>query len=114
MTVQLGRFQLPSSRPWVMGIVNLTPDSFFDGGLVCSVDQARTQAAKLKAQGAHILDLGGESTRPGARPVAPEEEARRVLPVLEAYSEGWLCGLYYAYARRATDHAAGAQLQRCS
>jgi dihydropteroate synthase len=87
MMQQLGRYRLDAGRPWVMGILNLTPDSFSDGGLVRSVDAARARAQQLKEQGADIIDLGGESTRPGAQAVPPEEEARRVLPVLEALQD---------------------------
>lgn len=84
MTKSFGRYQLDAGRPWVMGILNLTPDSFSDGGLIGGVDQAVARAEALRQQGADILDIGGESTRPGARAVSPEEEARRVLPVLKA------------------------------
>ncbi|MBY0525189.1 MAG: dihydropteroate synthase [Gemmataceae bacterium] len=71
-------------RPLVMGIVNVTPDSFSDGGRHASADSAVAHAKSLVAQGADLLDLGGESTRPGAAPVPVEEELRRVLPVVEA------------------------------
>jgi len=79
-----GRFALTLKRPLVMGIVNLTPDSFSDGGRYDQVDAAITHARTLKDAGADILDIGGESTRPGAASVSTEEEKRRVLPVLEA------------------------------
>jgi len=79
-----GRFALTLKRPLVMGIVNLTPDSFSDGGRYEQLDAAITHARTLIAEGADIIDLGGESTRPGATPVSLEEESRRVLPVLEA------------------------------
>jgi dihydropteroate synthase len=69
-----------------MGVVNVTPDSFFDGGLYASTEQAVAHARNLIGEGADILDIGGESTRPGSAPVALEEERRRVLPVLEALS----------------------------
>src|ERR1700733_8503133 len=71
----------PSYR--VMGIVNVTPDSFSDGGTFLRADAAIAHARELLAEGADILDVGGESTRPGAEPVSAEEELRRVLPVLE-------------------------------
>jgi dihydropteroate synthase len=71
-----------------MGILNVTPDSFSDGGLFDDPDAALTQARAMEAQGADLLDLGGESTRPGARELPPEEEAARVLPVLRALSSG--------------------------
>ena len=68
----------------VMGIVNATPDSFSDGGLAFTADDAVRRAHQLVAEGADLLDLGGESSRPGAEPVALEEELRRVVPVVEA------------------------------
>jgi len=66
-----------------MGIVNVTPDSFSDGGKFFDPDAAVAHALELAAQGAEILDIGGESTRPGAEPVGEEEELRRVIPVIE-------------------------------
>jgi dihydropteroate synthase len=68
----------------LMGIVNVTPDSFSDGGMYLDPDAAIAHGLELAAQGADILDVGGESTRPGAEPVAVEEELCRVLPVVEA------------------------------
>lgn len=82
-----GKFQLDMTRPHVMGIVNVTPDSFSDGGKYSSVDLAVEHALQLIAEGADILDIGGESTRPGAAPVGLEEELRRVIPVIEALSK---------------------------
>jgi dihydropteroate synthase len=73
-----------SRRPLVMGIVNVTPDSFSDGGLFNSLEHALQHAAQLIEHGAHWLDVGGESTRPGSVPVDVEEEIRRVIPVVEA------------------------------
>ena len=70
-------------RPRVMGIVNVTPDSFSDGGAHDNVDAAVAHALRLAAEGADILDVGGESTRPGAEPVGVDEELRRVIPVIE-------------------------------
>lgn len=70
-------------RPLVMGIVNVTPDSFSDGGRLLDTAAAVEFGLKLIEQGADILDVGGESTRPGAVPVTPDEELRRVLPVVE-------------------------------
>jgi len=70
-------------RPQVMGIVNVTPDSFSDGGVHASVDAAVAHALRLVGEGADLLDIGGESTRPGAEDVGIEEELRRVLPVIE-------------------------------
>lgn len=70
-----------------MGIVNVTPDSFSDGGLFLDAGAAVAHGLELVEQGAHILDIGGESTRPGAEPVAAEEELRRVVPVIEGLVE---------------------------
>jgi dihydropteroate synthase len=67
----------------IMGVVNVTPDSFSDGGLFLDTDDAVRHALELAAEGADILDVGGESTRPGAEPVSEDEERRRVVPVLE-------------------------------
>ncbi|MFZ1995605.1 MAG: dihydropteroate synthase [Solirubrobacteraceae bacterium] len=71
----------------VMGVVNVTPDSFSDGGLYADAAAAISHALQLEAEGAQILDVGGESTRPGAEPVDAEAELRRVLPVIEALHE---------------------------
>lgn len=67
-----------------MGVLNVTPDSFSDGGRYASTSEAVACAAEMVAQGAQIIDIGGESTRPGAAPVAVAEELRRVIPVVEA------------------------------
>ena len=75
---------LALDRPRMMGIVNVTPDSFADGGRYLASDAAIAHAQQLEAEGADILDIGGESTRPGADPVDAEEEWRRVGPVIEA------------------------------
>jgi dihydropteroate synthase len=72
-----------SGQPRIMGIINLTPDSFFDGGKFNGLEKAVQRALQMQAEGAEFLDLGGESTRPGYAPVNSEEELRRVLPVLE-------------------------------
>lgn len=74
----------PGRRPAVMGIVNVTPDSFADGGRASALADALALAARLEAEGADLLDVGGESSRPGAAPVPEAEELRRVLPVVEA------------------------------
>jgi dihydropteroate synthase len=78
---------LPLDQPRVMGIVNVTPDSFSDGGLYLAKDAAVQHALQLEAQGADILDIGGESTRPGSDAVDVEEECRRVLPVIAALAK---------------------------
>lgn len=72
-----------ANKPLLMGIVNVTPDSFSDGGQFLAVDAAVHQALELAAAGADVLDVGGESTRPGSQPVTLEEELRRVIPVIE-------------------------------
>ncbi|HQR54281.1 MAG TPA: dihydropteroate synthase [Burkholderiales bacterium] len=82
-----GRFRLALSRPLVMGIVNVTPDSFSDGGRFASVENAVSQGRRLIEEGADFLDIGGESTRPGAAPVPLAEELGRVLPVLERLAD---------------------------
>lgn len=76
-------YTLTADRPLVMGVVNVTPDSFSDGGLFLDADTAIAHARRLVEEGADILDIGGESSRPGAEPLPLEEELRRVLPVLE-------------------------------
>lgn len=73
-----------AGRTLVMGILNVTPDSFSDGGRSAALDDAVANAHRLVAEGADILDIGGESTRPGHTPVPAEEELRRVLPAVEA------------------------------
>lgn len=72
-----------AGRTLVMGVVNVTPDSFSDGGLYLEPDKAISRGLELEDEGAAIIDVGGESTRPGARPIPAEEELRRVLPVVE-------------------------------
>jgi dihydropteroate synthase len=82
--LRCGRFSLPLDRPLLMGVVNVTPDSFSDGGDFADATAASAHARRLAAEGADILDIGGESTRPGAAAVSEDEELERVLPVLEA------------------------------
>jgi dihydropteroate synthase len=77
------RFQWDTTRTLVMGVLNVTPDSFSDGGKFLDVDRAVEHAREMSHAGADIIDIGGESTRPGAVPVSAEEESRRVLPVIE-------------------------------
>lgn len=83
-TLLCGRFRLPLSRPLIMGILNVTPDSFSDGGRHASLAAAVVHAEAMLAAGADILDIGGESTRPGAPVVSVDEEIARVVPVIEA------------------------------
>ncbi|RZI43018.1 dihydropteroate synthase [Herbaspirillum sp. HC18] len=91
--LQFGRFRFPTipgkSRPLVMGVLNVTPDSFSDGGRFHSLDQALSHAEQMIADGVDIIDIGGESSRPGAQPLPLEEELRRVLPILYALRD---CG----------------------
>jgi dihydropteroate synthase len=79
---QTSRFRIDLTHPRVMGIVNVTPDSFSDGGRYAAEDAARAHCDRLVAEGAHILDIGGESTRPGASKPGTAEELARVLPVI--------------------------------
>src|SRR5262245_21618299 len=72
------------SRVLVMGVLNVTPDSFSDGGKYADLENAVSRALEIEAEGADILDVGGESTRPGSKPVSAEEEMDRVIPVIGA------------------------------
>ena len=82
--ITAGRFLLKRDKPLLMGIVNVTPDSFSDGGKFLARKQAIAHAQKLIVDGADILDIGGESTRPGAAAASLQEELDRVMPVLQA------------------------------
>lgn len=86
-SLRLGRFRLQLDRPLIMGIVNITPDSFSDGGRFADAAAAVGHARRLLDEGADILDIGGESSRPGAAPVPVDEELRRILPVLERLAD---------------------------
>jgi dihydropteroate synthase len=81
--LQCGRFTLTFERPLVMGILNITPDSFSDGGRFVNRGDALRQAEKMLVEGADLIDIGGESTRPGAPPVPLEQELERVIPLVE-------------------------------
>ena len=83
MRLQCGRFLLDLDRPVVMGVINVTPDSFSDGGQLLELPAALARAQELVAEGAAMVDVGGESTRPGAADVDETEELRRVLPLIE-------------------------------
>lgn len=85
--LRCGRHVLDMAVPQVMGILNVTPDSFSDGGRFQSLDAALRQAEQMLCDGASILDIGGESTRPNATPVGLQEELDRVLPVVEAIAQ---------------------------
>ncbi|MGB9989299.1 dihydropteroate synthase [Pseudoduganella rhizocola] len=88
-TIPFGRFNFPAQRALVMGILNVTPDSFSDGGQFASLDYAISHAEQMIRDGVDIIDVGGESTRPGAPPVPLEDELHRVMPVLYALRD---CG----------------------
>jgi dihydropteroate synthase len=92
-TLQCGRYRLTIAgddfRPLVMGVLNVTPDSFSDGGRFNALELAISHAEQMIADGVDIIDIGGESTRPGAPPVSPEEELHRVMPVIYALRD---CG----------------------
>jgi dihydropteroate synthase len=83
MRLQCGRHVIDLGRPVVMGVLNVTPDSFSDGGHYRDLAAAVARGIAIAAEGAAIVDVGGESTRPGAAPVAEDEELRRVIPVIE-------------------------------
>jgi dihydropteroate synthase len=82
--IDIGNIHFDFSRPYIMGILNVTPDSFSDGGNFFSRDIAIEHALRMQEEGADIIDIGGESTRPGSDPVSAEEELKRVIPVIEA------------------------------
>ena len=84
MQWRTGRFTLSLDQPIVMGVLNVTPDSFSDGGLWIEPRAAIDHGRQMASDGAALIDVGGESTRPGATPVDEEEELRRVIPVIEA------------------------------
>jgi dihydropteroate synthase len=86
--MRIGSRTFDFSRPYVVGILNVTPDSFYDGGHNLDAARATEHAARLEAGGADIIDVGGESTRPGSKPVGTDVEANRVLPVIRAVRRG--------------------------
>lgn len=85
--IQRIEYRLSSQRPLIMGILNMTPDSFSDGGLHCDPTHALTHAGQMLEDGADIIDVGGESTRPGSSPVSPDEQCRRIVPSIVAIRE---------------------------
>jgi len=88
LRLEWGKWRLDlEARPHIMGVINITPDSFSDGGDFFSFEDAVEQGLRLAGEGADILDVGGESTRPGAEPLSLEDELARVLPVIETLSE---------------------------
>ena len=86
-TWRCGKYELSFDRPRIMGVLNVTPDSFSDGGEHFDPDAAIEYGLAMLDAGADIIDVGGESTRPGFTPVNPDEEARRVLPVVRALAK---------------------------
>jgi dihydropteroate synthase len=84
LILRCGRFELSLERPLVMGVVNVTPDSFSDGGRFADAEAAISHARAMIDEGVDLVDVGGESSRPGAAPVPEAEELRRVLPVVSA------------------------------
>ncbi|MCG8612141.1 MAG: dihydropteroate synthase [Pseudomonadales bacterium] len=81
--MRIGSRQFEDGLPLVMGVLNVTPDSFSDGGRFTQGDVALKQAERMVSEGASIIDIGGESTRPGAKPVSAQEEIDRVMPIVE-------------------------------
>ncbi len=86
-----GQNHILGARTWIMGVLNVTPDSFFDGGHFEDKNKAVDHALKLEADGAEMIDVGGESTRPGSDPVPVEVEMNRVIPVIEAMRKRTSC-----------------------
>ncbi len=107
MIFRARQFEFTFPRPaLVMGIVNVTPDSFSDGGRFLNPEAAVAHALELAGQGADILDIGGESTRPGAEPVSEAEELRRVIPVIEKLAAAVKIPLSIDTMKPAVAHAA--------
>ena len=82
MTWRCGKHEISLARPRIMGVLNVTPDSFSDGGAHATTAAAIEWGLRMLDEGADIIDVGGESTRPGHRPVSPKEEAERIVPVV--------------------------------
>lgn len=101
-----GRRFLLGPRTWIMGVINVTPDSFSDGGRYFDTERAVARGLELAADGADILDVGGESTRPGSLPVPEAEELRRVVPVIGALRKRTTCLLSVDTTKAAVAHAA--------
>ena len=78
--------ELKIEKPVIMGILNVTPDSFYDGGRYFEVEEAVKRGKEMEKEGADIIDVGGESSRPGSHPVSEKEEMERVLPVIKELS----------------------------
>ena len=93
---------LDLSRPRIMGVLNITPDSFSDGGDFFTLEKAVARAGQMVEEGAAIIDLGGESTRPGAASVSVDEELQRVIPVIKALHAAVPVGRPYPFPGRGT------------
>lgn len=108
----LSEFNFPNDRPIVMGILNVTPDSFADGGRFNSFNTALSRGLEMLEEGVDIIDVGGESTRPGSHRIAGDEELHRVLPVIEALAvEGAVISIDTKWARTAKEAVqAGARI----
>ncbi len=89
MNIRIGQQLLSLETPLVMGILNITPDSFHDGGRFTSMDDALKQTEKMLLEGAAIIDIGGQSTRPGAEMINEEEELKRVLPIIAGINKSF-------------------------
>src|SRR5258705_3282693 len=87
MVLRCGKYSVPLDRPLLMGVVNVTPDSFSDGGRFFDAKSAISHAIALVEEGADIVDIGGESSRPGALPISVAEELERILPVLHGLKD---------------------------
>src|SRR6476646_3406382 len=86
---QPAKFDLTTGRVWIMGVLNATPDSFYADSRISDIPQALARAETMVREGSDLLDIGGESTRPGAAPVSAEVERERVLPLIEALHQRW-------------------------
>lgn len=91
----------PPPPPWIMGVLNVTPDSFSDGGRFLAAEAAVAAGRRMLADGAHLLDIGGESTAPGRRPIGAEEELARIAPVVEALAREAFLSIDTYHARTA-------------
>ena len=85
--LQLNKHVFDLKRPLIMGILNITPDSFSDGGQYLTLDEALKRAHQMIEEGVDIIDIGGESTRPGSEPVSADEELKRITPIIEAFKK---------------------------
>ncbi len=105
-----GKYEFDTSTPIIMGVLNVTPDSFSDGGDFIEIDDALSHAREMIAAGASIIDVGGESTRPGADPVDPDQEWSRIADIIDALAQEGTCvsvdTRHASVAKRAVDSGA--------